>query len=159
MDSFFCTAESGSSEEVLAALEALVQREVGAVIFSCSVFDIAAGQARRIYTNQPAAYPVSGLKDITPNAWTRQVLENRKTFVANTPEEIRDIFPDHATIAALGCGSVVNMPVCLSGHFLGTVNVLNEAYYYRPPIVARLNQLRAAAMLAFCSSFLTNRVS
>ena len=151
LQSFISTAETGTPDQIFTALEALVQTEVGAIIFSCSTFDLVAGQSRRIYTNMPKVYPVSGLKEIIPNSWTRQVLDQRKTFVANTLDEIRQVFPDHAIIGSLGCGSVVNMPVVLAGQFLGTVNVLNAPGYYGAARLQKIHDLRPAAMLAFCS--------
>jgi hypothetical protein len=146
---FAALAASETPARVFTVLQALVQSEVGAVIFSCSTFDLAAGNSRRIHTNMPDVYPVSGLKEITPNAWTRIVLDGRKSFVANTLAEIRTVFPDHELIGSLGCGSVINMPVFLAGRFMGTVNVLHEPGYYTPKRVAGLQGLQPAAMLAF----------
>ncbi len=146
---FATIAATKPPEQVFAALQWLVQAEVGAMIFSCSTFDLAAGKSRRVHTNMPDIYPVSGLKDITANAWTRVVLEERKTFVANSLAEICGVFPDHELIGSLGCGSVINMPVFLAGRFMGTVNVLHEPGYYRAERVARLQELQPAAMLAF----------
>jgi hypothetical protein len=151
MNSFVTLAETGPVDAIFAALETWVQQDVGAVIYSCSTFDLAAGKSRRIYTNLPDIYPVSGLKDITPNAWTAQVLDARRAFVANSIEDIAQVFPDHPIIRSLGCGSVINMPVYLAGRFMGTVNVLHEPGYYTPPRVAALHVLRPAAMLAFAA--------
>lgn len=142
-------AATGPAAQCFAALQALVLDKVGAVIFTCSTFDIAAGNARRIHTNMPDVYPVSGLKEITPNEWTKVVLDQRKTFVANTLEEISGVFPDHELIGTLGCGSVINMPVFLAGRFMGTVNILHEPGYYTLDRVSALQDLRPAAMLAF----------
>ena len=157
LTSFAATAETGTPDQIFAALESLVQTEVGAVIFSCSTFDLRSGQSRRIYTNLPLIYPVSGLKEIIPNIWTKQVLDGGKSFVANTIEQIRQVFPDHEIIEKLGCGAVVNMPVFLAGQFLGTVNVLHRTQYYQPPLVQKLHDLRLAAMLAFASLALADR--
>lgn len=151
LQGFTDLAETGSAADMMTALQDLVQRDVGAIIYSCSTFDLAARQSRRIFTNQPEVYPVSGLKEITPNAWTAQVLDARKTFVANTLEEIAQVFPDHPIIKSLGCGAVINMPVFLAGRFLGTVNVLHQTGHYTPERVARLHALRPAAMLAFAA--------
>ena len=151
LPSFTAIAETGTPQQIFAALETWVQQDVGAIIFSGSVFDLAASKSRRIYTNQPAVYPVSGLKDITPNAWTAQVLDARKTFVANTLEEIATVFPDHPIIRSLGCGSVVNMPVFLAGKFLGTLNILHQPGHYTPERVARLHALRVPTTLAFAA--------
>lgn len=146
---FAAMAETGTVDRIFAGLEAWVQQDVGAVIYSCSTFDLVARNSRRIYTNQPDVYPVSGLKDIVPNGWTEQVLDAGQTFVANTLDEIAQVFPDHPVIKSLGCGAVINMPVFLAGHFLGTVNVLHEEGYYTDARVAALKALRPAAMLAF----------
>lgn len=151
LQSFTAVAETGPVTEIMSALQDLVQQDVGAIIYSCSTFDLVARKSRRVFTNQPQVYPVSGLKDITPNAWTKCVLDGRKTFVANTLDDIAQVFPDHPIIKSLGCGSVINMPVFLSGRFLGTVNVLHQAGHYTPDRVSRLQLLRPAAMLAFAA--------
>jgi hypothetical protein len=151
MHSFVTLAETGTVDTIFDALQTWVQQDVGAVIYSCSTFDLAAGKSRRIYTNLPDIYPVSGLKDIIPNTWTAQVLDARSAFVANTLEDIALVFPDHPVIKSLGCGAVINMPVFLAGRFMGTVNVLHQAGYYTPARVAALLALRPAAMLAFAA--------
>ena len=149
LHSFTAIAETGTVDQIFKALEDWVQQSVGAIIQSCSTFDLVARNSRRIYTNLPDVYPVSGLKDIIPNTWTAQVLDARKPFVANTIEDISQVFPDHSVIRSLGCGSVINMPVLLAGRFMGTVNVLHEPGYYTPVRLAALQALRPAAMLAF----------
>ena len=149
LSAFAALAATAAPERVFDALQSLVMAEVGAVIFSCSTFDLTAAKSRRIHTNLPDIYPLSGLKDIIPNAWTKVVLEGRQSFVANRLEDIRDLFPDHQIIASLGCGSVINMPVFLAGKFMGTVNVLHEPGYYTADRVAKLQALQPAAMLAF----------
>lgn len=151
LEQFAEMAETGTVDQIFSGLEAWVQRDVGAVIYSCSTFDVQAGKARRVYTNLPDIYPVSGLKDIVRNHWTAQVLDARQPFVANRLEDIAQVFPDHPIIRSLGCGSVINMPVILAGRFLGTVNVLHEAGYYTDARLAALLALRPAAMLAFAA--------
>ena len=151
LQSFTAIAETGTPQEIFAALEDWVQQDVGAVIYSASVFDMTAGKSRRIYTNQPEVYPVSGLKDIIPNAWTAQVLDRRKSFVANTLAKISTVFPDHPIIGSLGCGSVMNMPTFLAGQFMGTVNVLHVPGHFTPDRVEKLHALRPAAMMAFAA--------
>lgn len=77
------------------------------------------------------------------------VLNQHQTFVANTVEEFSDVFPDHQKIAALGLGSVVNLPVILCGALLGTVNFLHEKHYYSPARVALVQHLSLPATIAF----------
>lgn len=147
-------AETATPAESFQLLERMVQQDVGAIIFSCSTFDLAAGSSRRIHSNMPEVYPVSGLKPITPNRWTAQVLDRRQSFVANTLDEIATVFPDHVLIGSLGCGSVINMPVFLAGEFLGTVNALHVPGHFTEPRVAAMKALRAAAVMAFAATIL-----
>jgi hypothetical protein len=105
--------------------------------------DMTAGLARRTYSNRPAEYPVSGSKPIHRDAWFDIVHGQRRSFVANTIEDIAEVFPDHALIASLGCGSVLNLPVVLEGDLVATINLLDIAGHYTPERVAS-----AAAELA-----------
>ena len=150
-DQFLSVAETGPTERIFAQLDQLAQNEVGAIIFSCSTFDPTTRQAKRVYTNQPDAYPLSGLKNIDRSRWTETVLDNGNVFVANSIEEIAEVFPDHDLIADLGCGSVVNVPVKVGGSMLGTVNFLDRKGYYDPTRVGKILQLRPAAMIAFAA--------
>ena len=141
-----------SGESPFAALDRLCQNVVGHGLFSCSRFDLDArggGTAARIYSSDEENYPTSGVKDIVPNRWTGIVVDRHETFVANSVEEFSDVFPDHAFIASLGLGSVVNLPVLVRGTFLGTVNILAEAGFFTSGRLSRLGQLEAPSQLAF----------
>lgn len=134
------------------ALDELCQTSIGHRLFSCSVFRMSgpeSGLASRVYTSDPQSYPLSSLKTIVPNRWTEQVIVRRETFVANTVGGFSDVFPDHAFIASLGLGSVINLPVVFRGNFIGTVNMLHEAGYYTAERIERAKQLAIPALLAF----------
>ena len=125
--------ESGSSWR---ALEDLARAAVGHRLFTVMSVDMTAGLARRTYSNHPAEYPVSGTKPIHRDAWFDIVHGQRRSFVANTIEDIAEVFPDHALIASLGCGSVLNLPVVLEGDLVATLNLLDIAGHYTPERVA-----------------------
>ncbi|MGZ7257886.1 hypothetical protein ACXWOR_10210, partial [Streptococcus pyogenes] len=84
---------------------------IGAKLFTVTAIDLDADLARRLYTNMPDAYPVSGTKPIHVDAWFEAVVLGRELFVMNTLEEISEHFSDHALIGSLGCASCINMPV------------------------------------------------
>ena len=136
----FDTAIAGarSGEACWQALERLAAESAGQKLFTVMTVDLAADVARRVYTTDPAAYPVSGAKPITRNRWFEIVHGQRRTFVANTLAEIATVFPDHEKIGALGCGSVVNLPVVLAGELAATINMLHGAHYYTPARVAAI---------------------
>ncbi|MEF2071995.1 GAF domain-containing protein [Consotaella aegiceratis] len=129
-------------ETALDALCALAQATVGAPLFTVMTFDEGTGMARRIYSNMPEAYPVSGTKPANPTDWSRQVLGERRTFVANDYEGIAAVFFDHELIRSLGFESVINVPVVVAGKVVGTLNCLAEAGHYTPERVTAAETLK-----------------
>ena len=57
-------------------------------------------------------------------------------------EEIAEVFGDHALIDALGCQSVINVPIVVGGTVIGTINCLHEKGYYTPERVAAAEALK-----------------
>ena len=107
--------------------EAITRERAGCRLFTAMTSNPAEGHSARVYSSDPVSYPVSGRKPIVPNAWTRRVLDDKQPFVANTIAEIAAVFPDHALIESLGCGSCLNVPVIVAGQVRGTVNILAAA--------------------------------
>ncbi len=142
-------ASSDQPEAIFAAVAHRVQAEIGARLFTLTTLDLAGGCARRCYSNMPEAYPVSGEKPITPNAWTKTVIDRHKIFRADTIAQIAEVFPDHKLIQSLGCESCVNIPVIVRGRLLGTMNCLHEAHYYAAVSEDRLIGLSVYGALAF----------
>jgi hypothetical protein len=100
------------------------------------------GERERAYTSDAAAYPVGGRKKGVASAWGERVLIAGRPFLGRTHEEIAAVFPDHALIRSLGCGSVMNLVLRYDGRVVGTVNVLHEERWYDEA------QLAAAAPVA-----------
>jgi hypothetical protein len=136
----FVTAisDARSSEACWKALEDLAAAVVGVKLFTVMTTDMAAGVSRRAYSSMPADYPTSGTKPLRGNTgdWFETVFNQRRTFVANSIEDIAKVFPDHELIAALGCGSVVNLPIVLEGNLVAAINLLAEAGHYTSDRVA-----------------------
>lgn len=142
-------AEAHSAGQVFEALQLLANRLVGVRLFTIMRVDMQHMLARRSYTSDERNYAVSGTKPVEMNSWFEVVHAQKRSFVANTPEEMAAVFPDHELIASLGCGSVVNLPVFLQGHLVATVNMLDKAHHYTPERVALLEQrLRLPATAA-----------
>ena len=134
------------------ALETLTRKVVGAKLFTVMTVDMKNEVARRAYTSDPTSYPASGTKPIRYDSWFDIVHKERRSFVANTIEDIAKVFPDHELINSLGCQSVVNIPVEVGGELLGTVNCLDVAHHYTPERVAASELLKTPARLAFLAA-------
>lgn len=132
--------DAPSPDTVFAELAAAI----GARLFTVTTHDPEAQLFRRAYTSHPAEYPVSGTKPMARDAWGDQVIGRHESFVANTTAGFSGLFPDHALINALGCHSVINVPVLRGdGEVAGTVNALDAEGWFTPGRVARIEALVA----------------
>ena len=141
-------AEPDQPQALFVALETMVRDTVGARLFTVTLTDPQAGEVWRAYSSDPVAYPLSGRKPLTDDRWSEIVMVGHEPFVANSLAEIAELFPDHELIGALGCGSVVNVPVVFAGAVIGTLNLLDRAGHYTPERVARAMDLRPFAAIA-----------
>src|SRR5690242_2661220 len=73
------------------ALCALTRDIVGVKLFTVMSRDLERGESQRIYSNMPEAYPVSGKKPANETHWSRLVLDQKQTFVANDIESIAEV--------------------------------------------------------------------
>lgn len=147
----FDALHAATPEELFRHLEEMCRALVGVKLFTCSRFDLAARTAERIYTSNEEAYPLTGMKEIVPNRWTDIVLDRREPFLAESIEELRDVFPDHEKIEALGLGAVINLPVHDRNRFLGTINLLHVNGHYTGRSLPPLRRVCRPAAIAFCS--------
>jgi GAF domain-containing protein len=115
---------------IFRAVEALSAAVIGHRLFTIMRFDAERAEVERVHTSLPAVYPVGGRKNKKDTAWSNHTLRDMKVFRASEPEAIRATFDDHATIASLGLGSVLNIPLVLAGRCVGTMNLLHEAGWY-----------------------------
>lgn len=140
-------------ENSLDALCDLAQESVGAKLFTIMTLDMNDMLARRAFTNDPINYPTSGTKPIEMTDWFETTCVRGDIFVANSLEDIAQVFPDHELIGSLGCGSVVNLPITLGGVLMATMNILHEEGYYTSQRVKTVEQdlllPATAAMLAY----------
>ncbi|MEO0999387.1 MAG: GAF domain-containing protein [Pseudomonadota bacterium] len=127
-----------AADDPFPALDAALGEVIGHKLFTIMAIDWAAEEAGRVYTNMPDAYPVKGKKPLgTMTEWGAHVIEGQQPFIGYDAADIARVFPDHETIAALGCASVLNVPVIRDGRVIATLNLLHEAGFYAPPDAAR----------------------
>lgn len=123
-------AAGGQPDKAYAALEQLVKDVVGVKLFTIMTSDTTDRLSERVYSSMPDAYPVSGTKPYNETDWSEITLNRKETFVANTIEDIAEVFDDHELILSLGCQSVINVPITIDGTVVGTLNCLNDRGYF-----------------------------
>jgi GAF domain-containing protein len=125
-------AEAPDRRRLFSEADALVQQAIGHKLFTITRVHESAHEVERLYSSNPAAYPVGGRKRKPDTAWSRTVLVERHVFVARTPEEVREAFADHALIESLGIGSIMNVPITFAGRPVGVMNVSHDANWFTP---------------------------
>ena len=88
-------ADADQPVAIFEAIHQAVNDTVGVTLFTIMRLNREKGVAERIFSNMPEAYPAGGEKQMEPNKWTEIVEEREQTFVANTIEEIAEVFGDH----------------------------------------------------------------
>jgi hypothetical protein len=130
----------------LAVFERIARDAVAAIgqrLFTVTAFDAAAMAVERVYSSNPATYPVGGSKPKRDTEFARRILIDGEPLVCKGDAEIARIFDDHATIRGLGLHASINAPVfAADGRVVGVLNFLLAADDVTQ------QQLRAACDLA-----------
>lgn len=100
---------------------------------------------QRLWSSEPATYPVGGAKRKTRSPWTRQLFEEGGLFVGEGDAALAAAFDDHATILLLGLHAVVNVPILQGGRCVATFNVLGARASWQPH---EISAVRLLALLA-----------
>jgi hypothetical protein len=150
-------AEPGQPTRLYHALEKATAALVGHRLFTLLYVD---GQdVARVYSNRPAEYPVSGRKTMGETDWGKLVLKDRKPYLGRDQAAIRWAFFDHALIASMGLGSVINVPVIYDGEAIGTMNLLDAEHHYRDEHVAPVARLAPLLIPAFLEARAAGRAT
>jgi GAF domain-containing protein len=125
------SASAHEPQELYKEIDALVQKVMGHLLFTIMRVHEAAMEVERVHSSNTAAYPVGGRKTKRGTPWSTVVLDKGEVFVARTPDEVREAFDDYRLIFSLGVGSIMNVPIGYRGRRLGTMNISNEAGWFR----------------------------
>jgi transcriptional regulator with GAF, ATPase, and Fis domain len=112
------------------ALDRLLAKLVGHRLFTALLYHPKAAMAERLCSSRPDVYPASGTKALEQAPAMKRVLTSGTPYIGQDAGDIERDFPDHDRIFALGCGSVLNMPVRWRGEVLGQINLLHEARHF-----------------------------
>ncbi len=129
-------ASATSSEAAFQAACDIARDLIGHQLFTIMAFDADAMEVERCFTSNPDAYPAGGRKQKRDTAWGRHVLSEGKHFIGYNADDIRANFHDHEVIKGLGLNSVLNVPIRCLGKTVGTMNLLDDADFYKESDVA-----------------------
>ena len=115
-------AHADQPQATLARIDHLGAISIGHCLFSVNAFRIESMQVERLYSSNPAAYPVGGRKNKKATAWGQQVLIERQLFIGEGEAAIRAAFDDSALMHSLGVRSIINVPVVWRDACLGVLN-------------------------------------
>lgn len=121
---------TGQPAEIFRAVHAVAARAIGARLFTIMSYDAQRHEVERVYTNMPDVYPPGGRKQKRGTAWSKQILEELKPFRAETAQDIRAAFDDHAKMTGMGLGSILNIPIAYDGVCVGTMNMTHVEGWY-----------------------------
>ena len=119
--------QPASTVEQLARADAALQRVFGHTHLTVNRYDAATDETSRVYSSAPEIYPLAGRKRRKTNGWSEQVIDRGEIHLANDLDAVKRTFDDHAAIVALGCASVLNIPVRWNGRTLGALNLMGPA--------------------------------
>ncbi len=102
-------------------------------------------ELQRLWSSNPKAYPVAGMKRKTLTPWSRQLLLCREIFVGQGEAVLAAVFDDHTRITALGLRCVVNVPLLMEGRCAATFNVLGCQAQWQPREVTMIRLFAALA--------------
>ena len=138
-------AKGSQPQTALDALCALSDATFGLKLCTISLIDPMTEEGIRVYSNMPDDFPLSGRKPRADTYWSKWVLDDQKTFVANDSAGIEEVFFDHELIKSLGMASVINVPIVVNGSTIGSVNCLHEAGHYIAERVAASENIKLPA--------------
>lgn len=135
----------GQPQRAYEALRALTNAVVGTKLFTILALDHAGGYMHRLFSDNLELYPVPGADAIGNTVWERTIIGKRQPLVLNTAAELAAVLPEYPKLAALGCHSMLNLPIVVGGVSIGTLNMLGGEGHFSPERVARAFSLTAAA--------------
>lgn len=126
LDTIALACALGDNQALFAAVDRCIGRVLQQTLCTVNRYDAEYERLTRLYSSDPVSYPVGGSKNKSGTKWGRHVLHERKIFIGEGVEAIRESFDDHATIQALGLRSVINIPIVAQNTCLGTLNLLMQ---------------------------------
>lgn len=150
-DLAFRISRSESDAAALDAIESACADRFDHILFTALRFDYTAGVMTRLFSNRQEVSPAGGTKPIPSGPWADRLIAQGRCYIGYSKEDLKEVFFDHETLWAIGCESVMNVPVVWRGSTVGTFNILGGPARYDEKDAAEmmiLGQLAAPIFIA-----------
>lgn len=138
-----------AAASVFAYLQDGLKRDVGCALLTASVYDLTNMRSRRVFSEDPEAYPLGNFKRLDRNRYFETVLVGKRHFSSTTIEEIAEVFFDWQKIRDLGFQSNMNIPAIADDTVIGSVNLLEKKGHYDAERVGRALLWQPIVTLSF----------
>jgi GAF domain-containing protein len=133
LDSLVDASRCGDQpKRIFDAVQAVAAKAIGFKLFTIMLFDAERFEVERLHSSMPSVYPPGGRKKKASTEWGEHTLASMKVCRTTTSEGIRQTFDDHETLAGLGIGSILNIPIAYDGRCVGTMNLSHQERWYKP---------------------------
>ncbi|MGR9148140.1 GAF domain-containing protein [Rhizobium leguminosarum] len=129
--------------------EAKSEALFGHILFTSLRFDYRGGVMTRLYSNREDVSPIGGTKPIPVGIWADRIVACGQAHIGYSREDLKDVFFDYESLWAIGCESVMNVPVRWQDRTVGSFNVLGRADQFDNDDAATLGLLAQCAVPLF----------
>lgn len=126
------SAKTTDPAAVWAEADRIIAATIGYKLLTAFRYVEANTQVERIYSSDPATYPVGGRKAIVEYPVNQAALARGETFLAADEAAVRSTYADWPRILSLGIGSILNVAIRHGGRNLGAINISHEAGWFGP---------------------------
>jgi hypothetical protein len=128
---------------------------VGYELLTLLTADEGGSRLMRPYSSRPDQFPCGAADPIEDSRWFRRLFIDQEPVIANDAASIRDWLPAFATAGTLGYGSLLNLPIVVTGKVVGLINVMGGSNHFddrRVEATRDETPLAALALLALAAS-------
>jgi hypothetical protein len=97
------------------------------LLFTCLRFDYDDQVMSRLYSNREDVSPTGGSKPLPSGPWADRLIMEGKSYIGRSRQDLKDVFFDYEALWAVGCESVMNVPVRWQDRTVGSINILGRA--------------------------------
>ncbi|QQO16754.1 GAF domain-containing protein [Bradyrhizobium diazoefficiens] len=119
-----------SEGAAFSALEKRSARLHNHVLFTCLRFDYRDQVMLRLYSNREEVSPIGGQKPLPSGPWADRLIQEGRSYIGRSRQDLKEVFFDYEPLWAIGCESVMNIPIRWKSHTVGSINILGRASQY-----------------------------